>query len=170
VAGDLGLVGERIGLRPLVEADVPALAQMLALPSVARWWGRVTEEDVRAMLSDGQVATFAVVLDGAVVGLVQYHEETDPDYRHAGIDVGIHPDVQGRGIGTDAVRTMARYLVEERGHHRLTIDPAVDNEIAIARYRKVGFRPVGIMRRYERTPDGDWRDGLLMELLAEQLR
>jgi aminoglycoside 6'-N-acetyltransferase len=170
VAGDLGLVGERIGLRPLVEADVPALAQMLALPSVARWWGRVTEEDVRAMLSDGQVATFAVVLDGAVVGLVQYHEETDPDYRHAGIDVGIHPDVQGRGIGTDAVRTMARYLVEERGHHRLTIDPAVDNEIAIACYRKVGFRPVGIMRRYERTPDGDWRDGLLMELLAEQLR
>jgi aminoglycoside 6'-N-acetyltransferase len=169
VAGDLGLVGERIGLRPLVEADVPALAQMLALPSVARWWGRVTEEDVRAMLSDEQVATFAVVLDGAVVGLVQYHEETDPDYRHAGIDIGIHPDVQGRGIGTDAVRTMARYLVEERGHHRLTIDPAVDNEIAIACYRRVGFRPVGIMRRYERTPDGDWRDGLLMELLVEQL-
>jgi aminoglycoside 6'-N-acetyltransferase len=64
---------------------------------------------------------------------------------------------------------MARYLVEERGHHRLTIDPAVDNEIAIACYRRVGFRPVGIMRRYERTPDGDWRDGLLMELLVEQL-
>lgn len=170
MAGELGLVGERIGLRPLVEADVTGLAQMLALPSVVQWWGRVTEDDVRAMLSAEDVATFAVVLDGAVVGLVQYHEEPDPGYRHASIDIGLHPDVQGRGIGTDAVRTMARYLVEERGHHRLTIDPAVDNEIAIACYRKVGFRPVGIMRRYERTPDGSWRDGLLMELLAEQLR
>lgn len=170
MSGDLGLVGERIGLRPLVDADVPVLARMLALPSVAHWWGPVSEDGVRAMLSDEEVATFAVVLDGAVVGLVQYSEETDPDYRHAGIDIGIHPAVQGRGIGTDAVRTMARYLVEERGHHRLTIDPAVDNEIAIACYRKVGFRPVGIMRQYERTPDGDWRDGLLMELLAEQLR
>ena len=34
---------------------------------------------------------------------------------------------------------------------------------------KVGFRPVGVMRRYERGPDGEWHDGLLMELLAEDL-
>jgi aminoglycoside 6'-N-acetyltransferase len=34
----------------------------------------------------------------------------------------------------------------------------------------VGFKPVGIMRRAERAPDGRWRDGLLMELLAEELR
>jgi aminoglycoside 6'-N-acetyltransferase len=25
------------------------------------------------------------------------------------------------------------------------------------------------MRRYERDPDGGWRDGLLMDLLAEEL-
>jgi aminoglycoside 6'-N-acetyltransferase len=52
---------------------------------------------------------------------------------------------------------------------RLTIDPAADNVPAIRSYTKVGFRPVGVLRRYERGPGGDWHDGLLMDLLAEEL-
>ena len=65
---------------------------------------------------------------------------------------------------------MARWLVRECGHHRLTIDPAAANAAAIRCYRKVGFRPVGIMRAYWRDPHtGDWRDGLLMDLLAQEL-
>jgi aminoglycoside 6'-N-acetyltransferase len=67
------------------------------------------------------------------------------------------------------VRTLARWLVEERGHHRVTIDPAAANARAIRCYERVGFRPVGAMRRYERGPGGDWRDGLLMDLLPEEL-
>jgi aminoglycoside 6'-N-acetyltransferase len=60
-------------------------------------------------------------------------------------------------------------LIADHGHHRLIIDPAADNEAAIRRCRKVGFRPVGIMRRYERGPDGTWHDGLLMDRLADEL-
>jgi aminoglycoside 6'-N-acetyltransferase len=77
--------------------------------------------------------------------------------------------MHGRGLGTDAVRTLSRYLICERGHHRLMIDPAADNAAAIRSYTKVGFRQVGIMRRYERGPDGTWHDGLLMDLLADEL-
>ena len=65
--------------------------------------------------------------------------------------------------------TLARYLIRVRGHHRVTIDPAADNERAIRAYGRVGFRPVGIMRAYERGPDGAWHDGLLMDLLADDL-
>ena len=54
----------------------------------------------------------------------------------------------------------------ERGHHRLTIDPAAANERAIGAYASLGFKPVGIMRRYERGRDGSFHDGLLMDLLA----
>jgi aminoglycoside 6'-N-acetyltransferase len=72
-------------------------------------------------------------------------------------------------VGTDAVWTLARHLIADHGHHRLVIDPAADNAAAIACYRKVGFRPVGVMRRYEQGPDGDWHDGLLMDLLADEL-
>jgi aminoglycoside 6'-N-acetyltransferase len=103
------------------------------------------------------------------LGRHQYHEENDFDYRHAGIDIALHPAFHGRGLGTDAVRTLARHLVRDRGHHRLTIDPAAGNVVAIRCYSKVGFRPVGVMRRYERGPDGTWHDGLLMDLLAEEL-
>jgi aminoglycoside 6'-N-acetyltransferase len=67
------------------------------------------------------------------------------------------------------VRTVARWLIEERGHHRVTIDPAASNERAIRAYGRVGFRPVGIMRRYEGDLDGSWHDGLLMDLLADEL-
>ena len=64
---------------------------------------------------------------------------------------------------------LARYLIDERGHHRLVIDPAVENERAIHAYEKVGFKRVGVLRRYEKDADGEWRDGLLMDLLAEEL-
>ncbi len=66
--------------------------------------------------------------------------------------------------------TLARHLVRDRAHHRLVIDPAADNETAIRCYTAVGFRPVGIMRRYERDADRvGWHDGLLMDVLAEEL-
>ncbi|HEY6014551.1 MAG TPA: GNAT family protein, partial [Candidatus Limnocylindrales bacterium] len=73
------------------------------------------------------------------------------------------------GLGPDAIRTLARQLFERERHHRLTIDPAIDNERAIRAYARVGFKPVGRMRRYQRFPDGTWRDALLMDLLADEL-
>jgi len=72
-------------------------------------------------------------------------------------------------VKTEAVRLLARFLFEQRGHHRITIDPAAANEPAIRCYAKVGFRPVGIMRQYERGPDGTFHDGLLMDLLRDYL-
>ena len=35
--------------------------------------------------------------------------------------------------------------------------------------RQVGFRDVGVMRRYELGNDGRWRDALLMDLLRDEL-
>jgi aminoglycoside 6'-N-acetyltransferase len=110
-----------------------------------------------------------VLLDGRVVGAIQWYAENDPDFRHAGIDVYLDPSVHGRGVGTDAVRTLAAHLIGGHGYHRLVIDPAVDNTAAVRCYAKVGFRPVGVMRQYWRDPAGQWRDGLLMDLLAADL-
>lgn len=164
------LRGERVTLRPLSGADVPRLAEIAAEPEVARWWREVTEEDLREKMGpDADVLAFAIEHEGEVVGLVETSEENEPDYRHAGIDLFLGTAWQGRGLGPDAIRTLARHLVHERGHHRLTIDPAADNERAIRSYEKVGFRRVGIMRKYERGADGTWHDGLLLDLLAEEL-
>jgi aminoglycoside 6'-N-acetyltransferase len=90
-------------------------------------------------------------------------------YRHACIDIFLTTARHRQGFGSEAIRVLARHLTKERGHHRLTIDPAADNEAAIRAYEKVGFRRVGVMRSYERGPDGTWHDGLLMEMLADEL-
>jgi aminoglycoside 6'-N-acetyltransferase len=164
------LAGDRVVLRPLRADDVPALVEIQAQPSIARWWGRPDEEDLRKQAAgESEETTFAIKVDGEVAGLIQYAEENEPMYRHAGIDLFLSNELQGRGLGTDAVRTLARHLIHDRGHHRLTIDPSADNHAAIHAYEKVGFRPVGVMRQYERSPEGEWRDGLLMDLLADEL-
>jgi len=62
------------------------------------------------------------------------------------------------------------WLVDVRGHHRLTVDPAAENARAIHVYQDLGFRPVGVLKRYERVEDGVWRDALLMELLAADFK
>jgi len=164
------LRGERILLRPLTADDVATVGAIQAQPGVASRWGPTNEEELQAQAAGiGDSTAFAIELDGEVVGLIQYHEEEDPMYRHAGIDLFLSEDVQGQGLGTEAVRTMVRHLIDDRGHHRLTIDPAADNHAAIRAYEKAGFRPVGVMRKYERLPGGDWHDGLLMDLLADEL-
>ena len=166
------LRGERVILRPPVEADIPRLAAIMARPEVGRWWMGETEELTRTRVLAGEEDTtiWVVLADGEIIGMVQAWEETEPEYRHGGIDIALHPDWHGRGLGADTVRTVARHLIDERGHHRITIDPAAANTAAIRSYERVGFRPVGIMREYERGNDGTWHDGLLMDLLAVELR
>jgi len=148
---------------------VERVAEIQAEPGVARWWGLPDEAQLRRQAEGVEdEKAFAIETDGQLVGLIQYYEENEPDFRYAGIDVFLTERVHGLGLGTDAVRTLARYLIHERGHHRLTIDPAAENAVAIRTYEKVGFRAVGIMREYWRSPDGTWRDGLLMDLLARE--
>jgi aminoglycoside 6'-N-acetyltransferase len=164
------LRGDTVVLRPLTLEDVPRMLEIQAEPEVAQRWGPPDEAELRGKAAGTDECTaFAIVVADAVVGLIQYHEEDDPMYRHAGIDLFLATAVHGRGLGSDAVRTIARHLVHDCGHHRLVIDPAADNAAAIRAYEKVGFRRVGVMRQYERLPGGDWHDGLLMDLLADEL-
>jgi len=152
-------------LRPLRGADEPHLRRIHRTPEVARWWGE-PEDDFPAS-DDPESTRLTIELEGRVAGMVEFSEELSPRYRHAAIDLFLDPAVHGRGVGTEAVRRVVRHLIAERGHHRITIDPATANAVAIRTYEKAGFRPVGVMRRYERDAHGDgWHDALLMDLIA----
>lgn len=165
----MNIRGSHVTLRPATNADVAALARIRSKPEVyARWRGDDIGAEIAQSLTEVDMHMYVIEQDGRTVGAIQWYAEEDPDYRHAGIDIFLDPEVHGRGLGTDAVRAMSRFLIETEGHHRLVIDPAVDNAAAIAAYGKAGFRPVGVMRQYERGPDGSWHDGLLMELLADE--
>jgi aminoglycoside 6'-N-acetyltransferase len=164
------LDGELVHLRPATPADTKLLASIIVEPSVDAWWQAPDPaRDVAELLADDELAIWIIEADATPIGLVMASEEVDPQYRHASIDIAIVAAGQGRGRGRDTVRTVARWLIERRGHHRLTIDPSAANERAIRAYAAVGFRPVGAMRQYERRRDGSWHDGLLMDLLADEL-
>ena len=165
------LHGRQVVLRPPRADDAERLNAILAEPSVAAWWPVFDVQRVLDDLVAERVDEEGLVIehDGVVVGYIQLAEEPDPEFRHASIDLFLATEAQGRGIGPDAIRSVASHLIDDRGHHRLTIDPAAANARAIAAYAKLRFRPVGVMRAYQRMPDGRWVDGLLMELLADEL-
>ncbi len=171
------LDGAGVRLRPVLPEDVPVLAAILAEPSVARWWPGYDVDEVEEELLTADAETTVWVIEALlepaavpeVVGAIEAWEEPNEEYRHAGIDIFLTTAAQGRRLGPAAVRAAARWLFDERGHHRLTIDPAADNERAIRAYTTLGFRIVGRLRSYQRMPDGRWIDGLLMELLADDL-
>jgi RimJ/RimL family protein N-acetyltransferase len=161
-----GDVGERLALRPLAAGDEEELLRIHRTPEVAHWWDQPFDG---FPWDEPESTRFTILVDGRIGGMIQYGEEAEPKYRHAAIDLFVDPALHGRGVGTEAIRRVVRMLIEERGHHRITIDPATDNHAAVRSYTKAGFKPVGVMRQHERDSDGGgWHDSLLMELLASE--
>jgi len=162
------LHGPRVTLRPPREGELDALARMVASdPEAGPRWSTDPATVSRWFHEEGLNLLVAEV-DGEIGGVLDFEEVTEPEYHSAGMDIGMLAGNVNRGLGTEALKILAAYLIDVRGHHRLTIDPAADNTRAIRAYEKVGFRPIGIARKYERLDDGQWHDGLLMDLLAEE--
>lgn len=158
------LHGEHVTLRPMHEGDADDLRRLRAAPEVSRWWGPL--EDDFPLSDEPEVTRLCIAVDGETVGMIQYGEEPEEDYRHAWIDIFVGADRQGRGVGTDALRTLVEHLLTDRGHHRVTIDPATDNATAVRCYEKAGFRRVGVMESSWLDPTTkEWRDTLFMELV-----
>lgn len=160
------LASERLTLRPLTREDVPLLDAIVAEPGVARWWPLPPGESVEYDAFAPGTHAYAIVSAGEACGTIMFTEEDHPLYRHAGIDIMLRESCQGSGLGTEALRVLVGYLLGERGHHRITIDPALANERAIRTYEKVGFKRIGVARAYEATPDGVFHDNLLMDMMA----
>jgi aminoglycoside 6'-N-acetyltransferase len=166
------LRGAQVVLRAVAPADLDALVALFADPVVAAWWPRYDRARVeREMVvgDDPQTTVYVIDVEGELAGVIQSCEEPDPEYRRAGMDIAVAPRWHGRGVAVDALRTLARDLIERRGHHHLTIDPAAANGRAIACYRKIGFRPVGILRDNELGGDATFHDTLLMDLVPDEL-
>lgn len=170
------LRGSRLLLRPASEGDLPSLLRILRQPEVARHWSPPDDDFDQYELLSGDDAggveratTFVISLNEETIGWIAAWEKLHRDYRHAGVDLFLATQHQGQGLGPEAIRLVCRWLFEVRGHHRITIDPAAENRRAIAAYEKVGFKRVGVMRRYERGADGAYHDGMLLDLLPDDL-
>jgi aminoglycoside 6'-N-acetyltransferase len=165
--GLIDLRGKNVRLRSIDPADRDRLLAIRRTEEVrSRWRGENLDAEFDEDLLDDDLHQLVIeTLKGEIIGMIQFEEEQDPDYRNASLDIYIDPASHRRGYATDAIRTLVNYLFDNLDHHRLTVDPATDNTTAIACYSKVGFKPVGTMRAHERQPGGSWTDALLMDML-----
>jgi aminoglycoside 6'-N-acetyltransferase len=144
-------------LRDFQPADAEKIEGMMSEPEVARWW-----PDGAYQRDHGWV----VEVGGEFAGWIEYHEESDHWYPSVALDIALTTKLHGRGYGRRVLKLAIEHFVA-KGHHRFTIDPDVENERAIRSYAAVGFEPVGVLRAYERNPEGGWNDGLLMDLIVQ---
>jgi aminoglycoside 6'-N-acetyltransferase len=149
------LTDAELELRPFLAEDAPLLEAIFAEEEVRRWWP----------VPDYQRDSgWTMLCEGAVSGWLEHHEESYEWYPSVAFDIALASALHGRGYGRRVMELGIAHFIA-RGHHRFTVDPNAANERAIRCYEAVGFQRVGVMRAYERSREGGWSDGLLMELI-----
>jgi aminoglycoside 6'-N-acetyltransferase len=133
---DVCVRGRLTSLRLAGPSDVDRLVAWHADPDVARYWDdeTFTRAEMTERLARAEVDAWIVEDRGEPVGYLQTHPE--------GLDMFLVPSARGRGLGPDAARAMAHYLLDERGYARVTVDPYEWNESAIRSWERAGFAEV----------------------------
>ena len=158
------LHGDRTTLRPVTEDDLDLLTGWFSDPEMYAWWDRrpLSREEVEEKYVGRrrpEVESFIVETDGRAIGYLQYWLDEKP--AGGGLDMILLPDSREKGLGPDAARAIVRYLLDELGWERITVDPLIDNTRAIRAWEKTGF----VVEREIDTEEGP---GLLMVYSREE--
>ncbi|CTQ54645.1 Aminoglycoside N(6')-acetyltransferase type 1 [Roseibium album] len=149
-----------ISFRPVVDQDLPLLADWLARPHWREWWGDPETElgYIRDMV-EGRDTTqpFLFQIDGTDRGYIQVWYIKDQlgtewvkEYPWlmllpedaVGVDLSLaNGEELSKGIGTEALRAFVRKLRQD-GYDQIIIDPDPANLRAVRAYRKAGFREI----------------------------
>jgi ribosomal-protein-serine acetyltransferase len=149
-------------LRLLEERDADELYTLVAAnhEHLARWlpWveGHTPERSLefiratRQSLGASAGMTTAVVVDGAIAGVVGLHEIS---WMHRSTSAGywLAEGHQGRGLVTAAVAAYVDHAFGTLGLHRFEIRAAVDNARSRAIPERLGFTQEGTLRGAERV-------------------
>ncbi len=165
------LRGERVTIRPPLPGELDLLAGAIAAdPQASIWWSTSAATIGDEWFREPGYHVLVIEQSVDAIGVVAFQEGNVREYRSAAIDIALLSTSVGGGLGTESMRLLADWLFRERGHHRLTIDPALHNERAIHVYEKIGYRRIGVARDYEQSSDGTWHDNLLMDMLEADFR
>ena len=179
------LTGERVILRPFVDADTPALLAALGDPDVRILTGSVHDEESARKPVSPQEEKLAgewyatrnltddrldlAVVDrssGACVGEAVLNQ-WDPGSQSCNFRILIGPAGQNRGLGTEATRLIVGYGFEALGLHRISLEVYAFNPRARRVYERAGFRPEGVLRESLRHGD-QWIDATVMSILTSE--
>ncbi|SIN89393.1 L-amino acid N-acyltransferase YncA [Carnobacterium alterfunditum] len=97
-----------------------------------------------------------------IAGFLGFHPPTNlmAHQKVWGVDVGVHPAFQGKGVGTDLL-TAIKALAVKQGIHKLSLRVLSTNPAAIHLYQKNGFQVEGRLKN-EFWIEGQFIDDLLM--------
>ena len=159
------LIGELTEVRAASASDADLLVDWHASPEVSRYWDgeTFTRDEMLARLARDDVDASIVEAEGEPVGYLQAWFEPGTD--DGGLDMFLVPEARGRGLGSDAARTLADWLLGTGAVRRLTVDPYHWNAAAIRAWTRAGFRSVET-----RDADADHTDPWLLMVLDAQKR
>jgi ribosomal-protein-alanine N-acetyltransferase len=176
VEDSIVLAGEGCRLRPYRLTDAEALQAVADDPEVARWMTAMfpypyTHADAEAWIAlaaaDAPPKHFVIEAGGAFAGAVGIVPQAG---EHAGCAVfgyWLGRRFWGRGLATDAARTVAAYaLSEARGLRRLEATVFAPNAASARLLEKSGFQLEGRRHAAYVQRDGSVCDGLLYGRLA----
>jgi RimJ/RimL family protein N-acetyltransferase len=130
--------------------------------------GAVTAEVARSLAEPHDFGRFVIEADGVRAGAMGF-ELVNRRSRIAHLErLAVLPDFRGRRLADEAARLLQRQLVGDLGYHRLQLEIYGFNERAMAHAERAGFSREGVRRRAYRR-HGDWAEGVLYGLLADEV-
>jgi len=109
--------------------------------------------------------TFAIVLDGRVVGTVNF--DIDPSHRIAMLGFAIGRQQRGKGIGTEAARAGVDWAFEAFGLAKIWATTDARHVSSQRVMEKLGMQREGLLRSHELARDGR-TDKVYYGLLREE--
>ncbi|WP_425403018.1 GNAT family N-acetyltransferase [Hwanghaeella sp.] len=168
------LKGRRLTLRPFLPGDVhDRYLDWLADPVVneysqRRGAPRPTAREAQAYLSglaEGEAVLGIHHPEHGHVGNVKFGPVDRPNGR-ADISILIgEPAVWGKGVGTEAIYLVSKYLFRTEALNR--VDAGSRNPAFIRAVTKLGWKTEGVLRQRIGTPEG-YKDYTLLAQLAEE--
>ncbi len=172
---------ERLTLRPATVDDAEATWAVRQHESVGHWLTSApsTFEEHRARFDDpGWLGkTIVIERDGEVIGdlmlsIIDAWSQTEvrEEAKSVQAELGwaLHPDQEGQGYATEAVRELIRLCFEDLGLRRVQADCFADNEASWRLMERVGMRREVRTLRDSLHRSGQWLDGMGYALLAEE--
>ena len=162
-----------VSIRRARPDDVDFLLELLTDEEVEPFLARVSARTRDELLEEvgaepGKAGRYVIEVDGERAGTLTY-ERINCRSRIASVGgLAVHPPFRGRRVADDAARLFQRLLIEELGFHRLQLEIYAFNERAIAHAERAGWIHEGVKRKAY-LYDGEWVDGVMFALVAEDL-
>lgn len=145
---------ERLRIRPMSAADVPALTEWMPNPSIYTYWGKgpsKTEKNPELMFEKDEKPTKSFHLgieekaSSKVIGdIYVYLIEND---RMASVAIRLAPASQGKGYGTEALSAMTEFCFTNTELQRLWTEVDTRNIASQRMLEKCGYTQEGLIRQ-----------------------